>query len=64
MKPQDIVVSLLVSGATLLLLSACQLQEGPAERAGKEADKAVADVGRQVEKAGETIKDAAKGDKQ
>ena len=41
-------------------LSACEKQEGPAERAGKQVDKAVESVGKQVEKAGEKIQDAAK----
>ena len=41
----------------------CQKQEGPAERAGKEVDKAVDKVGQKIEKAGDSIEDAAKGDK-
>ena len=40
-------------------LSACEKKEGPAERAGKEVDKAVEKVGEQVEKAGQKIQDAA-----
>jgi hypothetical protein len=63
MKLGKIVSTALVSGAMLFALSACQKQEGPAERAGKEADKAVADVGKQIEKVGENIQDAAKGKK-
>ncbi len=47
----------------LLALSACE-KEGPAERAGKEADKAVESVGKSIEKAGENIQDAAKGEKE
>lgn len=50
-------------GVLLVVLSACQKQEGPAERAGKEVDKAIDQVGQQVEKAGDKIQDAAKGDK-
>lgn len=50
-------------GATYAALAACQKTEGPAEHAGKEIDKATAQAGRQVEKAGESIQDAAKGDK-
>jgi hypothetical protein len=49
--------------ALLLTLSACQKQEGPAEKAGKSVDQAAEKVGQQVEKAGEKIQDAAKGDK-
>lgn len=44
-------------------LPGCQKQEGPVERAGKEVDKVVDKAGQQVEKAGETIQDAAKGEK-
>ncbi len=49
--------------ASLAALSACQKQEGPAEHAGKEVDKAVEKVGQQIEKAGDTIEDATKRDK-
>jgi hypothetical protein len=42
-------------------LSACQKQEGPAEKAGKSIDKTVEKAGQQIEKAGEKIQDAAKG---
>ena len=41
-------------------LAACEKKEGPAERAGKQVDKAVEKVGEQVEKAGQQIQDAAK----
>jgi len=47
------------AGALIAALSGCQ-KEGPAERAGKEMDKAVENAGQQIEKAGEKIKDAAK----
>ncbi|TBR09767.1 MAG: hypothetical protein EPO47_05360 [Rugosibacter sp.] len=50
-------------GALLIVLSACQKQEGPAERAGKEVDKAIDQAGQQIEKAGDKIQDAAKDDK-
>lgn len=53
----------LALSALLAALAGCQKQEGPAERAGKEIDKAAERVGDQVEKAGESIQDAAKGDK-
>jgi hypothetical protein len=53
----------LALGVLLAVLAGCQKQEGPAERAGKEADKAVEKVGQQIEKAGESIQDAAKGNK-
>lgn len=41
----------------------CQKQEGPAEHAGKEVDKAAEKVGKEIEKAGEKIQDAAKDEK-
>ena len=41
-------------------LSACEKKEGPAERAGKEIDKTVDKAGQQLEKAGQSIQDAAK----
>jgi hypothetical protein len=47
-------------GALAAGLSGCQKQEGPAERAGKEMDKAVEKVGQQIEKVGDSIQDAAK----
>ena len=43
----------------LVALSACQKQEGPAEHAGKEIDKASDKAGQQIEKAGQNIQDAA-----
>ena len=53
----------LVLSALFVVLPACQKQEGPAEHAGKEVDKAVEKAGQQIEKAGDRIQDAAKGDK-
>jgi hypothetical protein len=53
-----------VAAAMLLgLVPGCQKQEGPAEKAGKELDKAVEKVGQQIEKFGDSIQDAAKGDR-
>lgn len=51
-----------VLAAALLLsgLAGCKKEEGPAERAGKALDNAVQEVGKQIEKAGEKIQDAAK----
>jgi hypothetical protein len=59
----EVVNAALVTGMLFVALSGCQKQEGPAERAGKEVDKAVEKAGQQIEKAGESIQDAAKGDK-
>jgi hypothetical protein len=47
-------------GILMVGLSACQKKEGPAERAGKEVDKAVESAGQKLEKAGQDIQDAAK----
>ena len=63
MKLGGTVSAALVMGALLAALSGCQKQEGPAEHAGKEVDKAVEKAGQQIEKAGESIQDAARGDK-
>ena len=49
----------LAMGILIVGLSACQKKEGPAERAGKEVDKAVESTGQQLEKAGQKIQDAA-----
>lgn len=51
----------LVVGTLLAALPACQKQQGPAERAGKEVDQAADKVGQQLEKAGDKVQDAAKG---
>jgi hypothetical protein len=48
------VMSALIAG-----LFCCQ-KEGPAERAGKQVDKAVEKAGQQIEKAGKKIEEAAK----
>jgi hypothetical protein len=49
--------------AAVLIAGLCGCKEGPAERAGKQVDKAVEKTGQQIEKAGEKIQDAAKGNK-
>jgi hypothetical protein len=56
--------SCLMATAILLgfSLTACEKKagEGPAERAGKEVDKAMEKAGQAMEKATETVKEAAK----
>jgi vacuolar-type H+-ATPase subunit H len=56
------VIVALVLGVLVAGLSGCQKKEGPAERAGKEIDKAVEKSGQQinkaVDKAGEKIEKA------
>ncbi len=61
MKPKQSISTSLFVVALLAALSACQAQEGPAERAGKDADRALEKFGQQLEKAGDSIQDAAKG---
>jgi hypothetical protein len=51
------------ASALLMVLAGCPQKEGPAERAGKSVDKAMDKAGQQIEKAGESVQDAAKGDK-
>lgn len=57
------ILSALFVGALLATMAACQKQEGPVEKAGKEVDKAAEQVGQKIEKAGEKVQDAAQGDK-
>lgn len=54
-------IGVTVMNALEVAFSGSAKPEGTAERAGKEVDKATAKVGRQVEKIGESIKDAANG---
>lgn len=61
--PGNRILSALFVGALLAVLAGCTKQEGPAEKAGKEVDKATEKLGQKIEKAGESIKDAAQGDK-
>ena len=53
----------LIVGVLGISLSACQKQEGPAERAGKEVDQAAEKVGQKIEEVGNSIQNAAKDDK-
>lgn len=84
MKHGKIISAALFMGALLMALPGCQKQEGPLEKAGKEIDQAVENLGQpkegpveqagqavdnaaektgeQIEKAGDSIQDAAKGD--
>ena len=54
------VAAVFAAGVLVAALSGCQKEEGPAERAGKAMDNAVDNAGKQIEKAGEKIQDAAK----
>lgn len=63
MKLEKFARNALIMTALIAPISACQKPEGPAEHAGKEVDKTVDKAGQQIEKAGENLQDAAKGDK-
>ena len=61
MKPFKSVSVALAISALLIGLSGCQKPEGPAERAGKSIDNALDSAGNRMERAGENLQDAAKG---
>lgn len=58
MKPYR-TISAALFAAFVVVASGCQEPEGPAEKAGKEIDKAAANVGESIERAGEQIQKAA-----
>ena len=71
MKLKSLMGSAMAMSALVLALSACQKQEGPAEKAGKEIDqasekaaeqlnRATDKLGQELEKAGEKIQDATR----
>jgi hypothetical protein len=60
-KLNEMVSAVLIMFALTLAISSCQKQEGPAEQAGKQVDKALGNVTHQMDKAGDNIRDAAKG---
>jgi hypothetical protein len=73
MKGVKTVMALLFTGALLAALSGCEKEEGPAEQAGEEIDKAMQEageqadktmdkIGEQIEQTGEDIQEAAKDD--
>jgi hypothetical protein len=62
-KLNEMVGAILLLFVFILAISSCQKQEGPAEQAGKQIDKAVGNATQQIDKAGDNIRDAAKGKK-
>ena len=46
-------------GLGLVLLTGCE-QKGPAQKAGEKVDKAVDSAGKEMQKAGDKLKDATK----
>jgi hypothetical protein len=59
-KLRNGVTAALAAIVVIVVLSACEKKEGPAERAGKAIDNTVQSAGQQLEKAGQQIQDAAK----
>lgn len=53
-----------VAALLVFAFGGCQKEEGPAEKAGKEIDKAVRDAGEAMEKAAESVKEAVKKNSQ
>lgn len=62
-KPEKPFGVAVMMAALLLVLPACQKNEGPVEQAGKKVDQAVEKTGQEIEKAGNKIQDAAQGEK-
>lgn len=60
MKFRKFAGSVIAAVAVVFSLAGCQEKEGPAEKAGKELDKAAANVGQAIQNAGEQIQGAAK----
>ena len=52
-------ISIAAMGTVALALAGCE-KEGPAEKAGKEIDKAVSQAGHEMEKVGDSIQDATR----
>jgi hypothetical protein len=63
MKLEKIISTAIVMSVMMVVLAGCQKPEGPAEHAGKEVDKTAEKAGQQIEKAGDNIQDASKGNK-
>ena len=55
-------LAMAASAMGIAVLSGCPQKEGPGERAGKAVDNAMDKAGQKIEKAGESVRDAAKGD--
>ena len=53
--------SILAMSAVFFILAGCEKQ-GPAEKTGEKLDNAVAEAGEKIEEAGESVRDAVKGD--
>ena len=53
-------IATLVLGTLFVALAGCQKKEGPAERAGKEMDRAAEKTGKELEKAADKVGDTLK----
>ena len=62
MKIGKYLAAAIAATGLVAILAGCPQKEGPAEHAGKEVDKAMDKAGQQIEKAGEKVQDAAKGE--
>jgi uncharacterized lipoprotein YehR (DUF1307 family) len=62
MKLWNSVMIVTAASALAMVLAGCPQKEGPAEHAGKQVDKAMDKAGQKIERAGEKIQDAAKGE--
>ena len=63
MELKKFISTVIVMSVVTVSLAACEKEPGPAEKAGKAVDNATEKAGQRIEKAGEDIKDTAKGDK-
>ncbi len=60
-KLNEMISAVLIMFVLMLAISSCQKQEGPAEQVGKQVDKSLGNATQQIDKAGDNIRDAAKG---
>lgn len=63
MKLKKTITTAILMSAFVVVLAGCQKEAGPGEKAGKAVDNAAEKAGKQIEKAGDSIQDAAKGNK-
>ena len=62
MKSSKSAMLAITASTLIMLLSGCPKKQGPGERAGKAVDNAMGKAGQKIEKAGESVQDAAKGE--
>jgi hypothetical protein len=64
MKLVQTICAALAMSALLVALPGCEKQEGPMEQAGKKVDQGVENAGKQIGRAGDSIQEATKVDKE